>query len=61
MSPSDPEWEGLPPIPDDELPEWLLGAKRAMVRAIEKELDLKRKLGQKIVIWKDHKVQVVDP
>ena len=31
-----------------------------MERVIEKELELKRKLGQKIVIWKDKKVQVVD-
>ena len=61
MSPTDPDWEDLPPIPEDEMPEWLLGAKRAMERAIEKELELKRKLGQKVVIWKDRKVQVVDP
>ena len=61
MSPTDPDWEDLPPIPESEMPEWLLGAKRAMERAIEKELELKRKLGQKVVIWKDRKVQVVDP
>ena len=59
--PTEEGWEPLPPIPESEMPEWLLGAKRAMERATEKELDRKRKLGYKIVIWKDRKVQVVDP
>ena len=44
-----------------QMSEWLIGAKRAMDRAIKKELELKRKLGQKVVIWKDRKVRVVDP
>ena len=61
ITPEDPRWEGLPPIPESELPDWALGAKRAMERATEKEFDRKRKMGYKIVIWKDHKVQVVDP
>ena len=32
-----------------------------MERAAEKELDRKRKLGHKIVIWEDGQVKVVDP
>ena len=59
--PTEEGWEDLPEIPESEMPEWLLGAKRAMERATEKELERKRKLGYKIVIWKDRKVQVVDP
>lgn len=51
----------LSPIPEDELPEWLLGAKRALERATEKELERKRKLGHQIVIWEDGQVKVVDP
>ena len=59
--PTEEGWEDLPEIPESEMPEWLLGAKRAMERATEKELERKRKLGYKIVIWKDRRVQVVDP
>ena len=55
------DWSKEPEIPESEMPEWLLGAKRAMERATEKELDRKRKLGHKIVIWEDGEVKVVDP
>ena len=48
MARSDPEREGLPPIPNEELPEWLLGA-------MEKEFEIKRKLGQKIAFGKTAK------
>jgi hypothetical protein len=41
--------------------DWLRGIRRAFERATEKELDRKRKLGFKVVIWKDGRVQVVDP
>ncbi len=37
---------------------WALGAKRAMERTIEKELDLKSKVSTQA---KDRRVQVVDP
>jgi predicted ABC-type ATPase len=57
----DKDWSTHPRLPESEMPDWLLGAKRAMDRATEKELDRKRKLGHKIVIWKDGKVQIVDP
>ena len=55
------DWTKEPEIPEEEMPEWLLGAKRAMERATEKELERKRKLGHKIVIWKDVEAIVVDP
>ena len=55
------DWTKEPEIPEEEMPEWLLGAKRAMERATEKELERKRKLGHKIVIWKDGEAIVVDP
>jgi len=55
------DWSKEPEIPESEMSTRLLGAKRAMDRATEKELDRKRKLGHKIVIWKDGEVQIVDP
>ena len=55
------DWSKEPEIPESEMPDWLLGAKRAMERATEKEIDRKRKLGHKVVIWEDGEVKVVDP
>lgn len=49
------------PIPDEDLPSWVLAAKRAMQRGTRKEFERKRKLGEKIVVFRDGKVVVVDP
>lgn len=48
------------PIPEGQLPAALMGVKRALDRATVRELEQKRKLGQRIIIWKDDQTQIVD-
>lgn len=56
-----PNKSPLPPLRPDQLSETAKKAVQAAERSAEKLREKKRKLGQKLVIYADGKVQTVEP